>query len=183
MYTPLYITMLAHSQRREHQRGLPERAIGMTSAQPTPRGNPVPAHALIGAVAGLVGGVAFGFMMQAWDMMPMIAQLVDRTSTGAAWLVHLLISAFVGMTFALLTWHWAARIIPGAVLGLLYGAVWWVLGGLVLLPARLDMDLFVINEVAWKSLAGHLVYGLLLGLAYACMHKIMRPDRTGARSS
>lgn len=155
----------------------------MTSAEPLNRRNPVPAHAFIGAVGGLVGGAAFGFMMQAWDMLPMFAQLVDRTSTSVAWGVHLVISAFIGIVFALLAWHRAARVLPAALLGLIYGAIWWVLGGLVLMPAKLGMDLFVINEMAWKSLAGHLAYGLLLGLVYACMHKIMRLDRTGARSA
>ena len=48
----------------------------------------------------------------------------------------------------------------------MYGAIWWVLGGLTLMPLRLGSGLFVINTTAWQSLAGHLIYGLILGIAY-----------------
>ncbi|MBT2525596.1 hypothetical protein J7E91_09150 [Streptomyces sp. ISL-99] len=140
----------------------------------------IPAHAMFGAAGGLVGGVAFGSMMQVWDMMPMVAMLVDSSSIGVAWVVHLAISAFIGITFALLAGHRAARFLPAAVLGLAYGALWWVLGALWLMPAKLGMPVFDVNEMAWKSFAGHLVYGLLLGLAYACVHRVMHRDDTSS---
>jgi uncharacterized membrane protein YagU involved in acid resistance len=156
----------------------------MTTAHASSRATTaIPAQAMFGAAGGLVGGTAFGIMMQIWDMMPMVAMLVDSTSTGVAWLVHLAISAFVGITFALLAGHRAARMLPAAVLGLAYGAVWWVLGALWLMPAKLGMPVFEVNEMAWKSFAGHLVYGLPLGLAYAGIHQVMRRDHTGSAPS
>jgi hypothetical protein len=48
-----------------------------------------------------------------------------------------------------------------------YGLVWWVLGPLLIMPARLGMDLFIFNAMTRQSLMGHLVYGLVLGLVYA----------------
>lgn len=140
----------------------------------------IPAHAMFGAAGGLVGGAAFGIMMQVWDMMPMVAMLVDSKSVGVAWVVHLAISAFVGITFALLAGHRAAGFLPAAISGLGYGAVWWVLGALWLMPAKLGMPVFEVGEMAWKSLAGHLVFGLLLGLAYACIHRVMHRDDTSS---
>jgi hypothetical protein len=35
---------------------------------------------------------------------------------------------------------------------------------MLLMPARLGMELFVINAMTLQSLAGHLMYGLVLGL-------------------
>ncbi|MGW0733131.1 hypothetical protein [Streptomyces sp. NPDC002851] len=153
----------------------------MTTAHASPQRSAsaaIPVHALFGAAGGVLGGVAFGIMMQLWDMMPMVAMLVDSASTGVAWVVHLAISAFAGIVFALLTGHRAARMLPAAALGLAYGAVWWVLGALWLMPAKLGMPVFEVNEMAWRSFAGHLVYGLLLGLAYACIHQVMHHDAT-----
>ncbi len=139
----------------------------------------VSAHVLPGALSvsrlasgiagGLVGGVAFGIMMQAMDMIPMVADLVDSKSTAVGWIVHLAISAFVGVTFAVLFGTRATQFVPAALLGLGYGVVWWVLGALLLMPARLGMDVFMFNKTSWQSLAGHLVYGLLLGVVFAAL--------------
>ena len=43
----------------------------------------------------------------------------------------------------------------------------WVLGALLVMPAKLGMQLFMVNTTAWQSLLGHLIYGLLLGVVYA----------------
>ena len=53
--------------------------------------------------------------------------------------------------------------------GALYGFVWWILGGLILMPALLGMSPFAplmmapMRPVAMGSLIGHLIYGLILG--------------------
>jgi hypothetical protein len=41
--------------------------------------------------------------------------------------------------------------------------VWWVLGPLALMPARLGMPLFAIDATAWQSLMGHVIFGMVLG--------------------
>lgn len=122
-----------------------------------------------GVVGGLVGGVMFGILMQMMDMIPMVAMLVDSTSVAVGWLVHLAISAFIGASFAVLLGRLASGWASGAGLGMAYGVVWWVLGALLLMPARLGMDVFVLNKIAWQSLMGHLIYGLLLGLVFAAL--------------
>lgn len=42
-----------------------------------------------------------------------------------------------------------------------------MLGGLTLMPLQLGLGLFVLDTAAWQSLAGHLAYGLPLGVIYA----------------
>jgi hypothetical protein len=38
--------------------------------------------------------------------------------------------------------------------------------GLALMRLRLGMGLFVLDTTAWQSLAGHLLYGFVLGVVY-----------------
>lgn len=52
----------------------------------------------------------------------------------------------------------------GSLVGLAYGALWWVLGPLVPMPAMMGMPLFAFDSVAVMSLVGHLVYGVTLGV-------------------
>ena len=122
---------------------------------------------IAGVVGGLVGGVAFGVLMQVTGMIPMVAMLVGSDSAGIGWLVHLVISAGIGASFGLLLGGWATTMASSTGLGLGYGVVWWVLGGLVIMPAWLGMGVFMFNTMAWMSLLGHLIYGLLLGVVYA----------------
>jgi len=119
-----------------------------------------------GIIGGLVGGVAFGILMQMMDMLPMVAMLVGSEVVAVGWLVHLAIAAFVGATFAVLFGRYATSVGTSTAIGAGYGVAWWVLGALVLMPARLGMDLFMFNTMAWQSLIGHVIYGLLLGAAY-----------------
>ena len=122
---------------------------------------------IAGIVGGLVGGVAFGVLMQLTGMIPMVAMLVGSDSAGIGWLVHLVISAGIGAGFGVLLGGWATAMARSTGLGLGYGVVWWVLGGLMIMPAWLGMGMFTINTMAWMSLLGHLIYGLLLGVVYA----------------
>jgi hypothetical protein len=120
-----------------------------------------------GVAGGLAGGVVFGVLMQMTGVIPLVAQLVGRESPVVGWAVHMSIAVFVGVTYALIFGLFAVTASISGVLGIIYGLVWWVLGGLTLMPLRLGMGLFVFNIAAWQSLAGHLAYGLALGVVYA----------------
>jgi hypothetical protein len=126
-------------------------------------GTAVPA----GIVGGLAGGLVFGVMMQMMGMIPMIGMLVGSESVVVGWIVHLGIAAFIGATFALLLGSRANKPGVASVLGLGYGAVWWVLGPLLIMPARLGMPTFTFNDTTTNSLIGHLIYGAILGITYA----------------
>ena len=119
----------------------------------------------LGALAGLAGGIVFGVLMHAMGMLGMVAGLIGADSVAVGWGVHLVNSAIIGAVFGALaggrlrSWGTAA----GA--GLVYGAVWWVLGGLIIMPLWLGMPAFAIGEPQLWSLVGHLMYGLVTGLA------------------
>jgi hypothetical protein len=132
-------------------------------ATPTTAGQVVVRRGAAGVAGGLLGGVVFGVMMQAWGMIPMVAALVGSSSPAVGWVVHLLISAFFGAAFGVVLGPVVKGLISGTLWGVGYGAVLWVVGALLLMPARLGMPLFAIDDMTLRSLLGHLVFGLLLG--------------------
>jgi hypothetical protein len=151
-----------------------------------------------GAVAGIVGGIAFGIMMQmmsaptpeggSMPMMGMVAMVVGSQSIMVGWLYHLFNSAVIGALFGAL---FGARVTgygSGATWGALWGVVWWVLGGLILMPIFLDMPALAplrmppMRPVAWGSLAGHLIYGVILGAAFVRLRGTSAAAMTGAPS-
>ncbi|HUX65744.1 MAG TPA: hypothetical protein VMV42_01220 [archaeon] len=122
-----------------------------------------------------MGGVVFGMMMAMLSMIGMVAALVGSKSNIVGWVLHLGISVFIGITFAFLFQDKLKSVGSGLTVGLGYGVFWWVLGALVLLPAKLHMPLFNFNTATWESLMGHMVFGAILGslvvLIPSKMHK------------
>ena len=51
----------------------------------------------------------------------------------------------------------------GIVVGMVYGAIWWVLGPLMVMPMMFRMPLFTIDTTGLFSLMGHLIYDAILG--------------------
>jgi hypothetical protein len=145
-------------------------------------------RAIAGAVGGLLAGLVFGIMMQMMKaptpdggqvpMMAMVAMVVRSESLVAGWGYHLLNSAIIGVLFG---WVLGSRAEAGSgsavAWGALWGLVWWVLGGLILMPILLGMPAFAalrmppMRPVAMGSLAGHLLYGGILGGAYARLRR------------
>jgi hypothetical protein len=122
-------------------------------------------RALHGAAAGIVGGLVFGMMMAMMDMLPMVSMLLGSESAAVGMFVHLTISAGLGALLALV----APMTGIGSLLavGAVYGVVWWVLGALIIMPARLGMPLFMLDSNAWLSLMGHVVYGMVAAAVLA----------------
>lgn len=138
----------------------------------------LPMNVVAGAAAGVVAGIPLGIIMQVRDadpammpgvtMMDLVGDLISDPSTGLGWLIHLFNSALFGAVFVLLFSRWLSNRGPAMGLGLLYGVGWWVVGALWIMPAWLGMDdmVFEIGDNQWWSLAGHLIYGLLLVAIY-----------------
>jgi hypothetical protein len=126
---------------------------------------------ITGAVSGLAGGLVFGMMMAMMGMLPMIGQMVGVPTAAAGWVVHLIIAATIGISFAvLLDWLVTGRI-SSVVFATSYGAVWWTLGPLTLMPLMMGMGLGVnwnlgAAQAMLPSFMGHLVFGMVLGLTY-----------------
>lgn len=121
-----------------------------------------------GVIAGLVGGVIFGAMMQLQGMMPMVAMLARSESALVGWLVHLLISAFIGAVYGIAAARLGANWTTALIGGVVNGVVWWVLGALILMPLMLGMNEMVlqVGEMQVNSLIGHLIFGVVAALVY-----------------
>ena len=126
---------------------------------------------LAGIIGGLVGGVVFGAMMGKMGILPKIAKLWGGSSSGLGFFVHLVNSAIIGALYifgvSVLGLTGVEVLGTGILYGLVYGAIWWILGGIIIMPVWLGMG-FQLSGKAIKmklpGLVGHLVYGLLLGL-------------------
>ncbi|WP_328769818.1 Crp/Fnr family transcriptional regulator [Streptomyces sp. NBC_00286] len=133
----------------------------------------IPVHAVWGAAAGLVGGVGLGIWMSVsrpmadTTMIIMVAGLLGSTNAVVGWLIHLSIALLAGIGFGVLLGQFAQRLAPAVVLGLAYGAVWWTVGALWIMPANMGMPVFEWNDVTSSSLGGHLVFGRLAGATFA----------------
>jgi hypothetical protein len=144
-----------------------------TAAHVSPKAAAVPLHAGWGAAAGLVGGIGMGIWMSVsrpmmdTAMITMVAGLLGSANAFAGWLIHLAIALFAGITFGVLLGQFAQRLAPAVVLGLVYGAVWWIVGALWIMPANMGMPVFEWNDVTASSLGAHLVFGLLAGAAFS----------------
>jgi uncharacterized membrane protein YagU involved in acid resistance len=118
-----------------------------------------------GAAAGFAGGLAFGASMAFHGMLPTVASIVAARSPVVGFVVHMVFAVVIGAGFGLI----ADRQRQIVSWGLLYGAFWWFLGPLTLLP------LFRGGPVTWTlnaaqdllpSLFGHLCYGMAVALVY-----------------
>ena len=119
--------------------------------------------ALLGAVAGIGGGVVFGVMMAMMGMLPMVGMLVGSESAVVGFIAHLAISAFIGAVYGLAAGRFPNTTQVALVGGIINGVVWWVLGALVLMPLMLGMSqmVLVVGGDQWMSLLGHIIYSLV----------------------
>jgi uncharacterized membrane protein YagU involved in acid resistance len=126
-----------------------------------------------GAIAGLAGGLVFGMMMAMMGMLPMVAMLVRSESAFVGFIVHMLISAFIGAVYGFVAGRFFLTATNALIGGIVNGVVWWVLGALILMPLMLGMAqmVFVIGGDQWMSLIGHLIYGLITAFVFIRLAK------------
>ncbi len=121
-----------------------------------------------GAIAGLAGGAIFGMMMGMMGMLPMVGMLVRQENAVIGFIVHMVISAFIGAVYGLVAGRFAVNATTALIGGIINGVIWWVLGALVLMPLMLGMSqmVFVIGQAQWLSLMGHIIYGLVTAFVF-----------------
>jgi hypothetical protein len=90
-----------------------------------------------GALAGLVGGLISSPVMLATGILPKIAGLGSGSSILGGLLIHLFISALIGMSYGLLFRNEASSLGLGVAWGWLFGLIWWYLGPMTFLPLML----------------------------------------------
>jgi len=136
-----------------------------TLAPPRTRaGTTLGRRTLAGLVGGIAGGVMFGILMAMMGMLSTIASMVGSNSPVIGFGIHMLMSIMVGLGLTVIFGNLLLTSYPrGIVVGLGYGAIWWVLGPLMVMPLMLGMPLFTIDATALFALMGHLIYGAILG--------------------
>jgi uncharacterized membrane protein YagU involved in acid resistance len=122
-----------------------------------------------GAVASLLGGLLFSLIMVATGVLPRVAALVGGSSPVLGFVVHLVISSLIGMSYGLLFEYEAPDIGSSIAWGTLYGLVWWFIGPLTLMPILLGSPpIWTVQaaDILLPSLLGHLIYGAATGLVF-----------------
>lgn len=123
-----------------------------------------------GVVGGVAGGMVFGMMMAMMGMLPTVASLAGSSSPVVGFIVHMMISIVIGIIFGLVAGPRITSLQGGALWGLANGAVWWILGPIVIMPLMMGMGLqfgAMLTTPMLLSLMGHLIYGIVAGLVYA----------------
>ncbi|MBO1270021.1 hypothetical protein J1902_19045 [Arthrobacter sp. PO-11] len=103
-------------------------------------------------------------LMAVTGMLPMVASMVGSDTALAGFGIHMVISVLVGLGLTVPFAGLLSSYGKGTLVGLGYGALWWVLGPLVIMPMILGMPLFMVDMMAGMSLLGHLAYGVILAL-------------------
>ena len=120
-----------------------------------------------GLLAGVAGGLVLAVTMAGLGMLPTMSQLVRVDTALVGFLLLLGVAALLGAGFGALIWYQR----PGAgetlVWGLVYGAFWWYLGPLTLLPLLRGQGLtwdVSSAQAAFPVLLGLVLYGATTGL-------------------
>jgi hypothetical protein len=117
-----------------------------------------------GAEAGLIGGLLSSPILLVTGVFPAVAGLGLR-----GFVLHLFISALIGVTYGLLFRNEAATLGHGIAWGWIFGLIWWYAGPLTLMP------LILTGECDWSTAAasallpammGHLIYGAVTALVF-----------------
>lgn len=137
-----------------------------------------------GALAGLVGGVAFGAAMIELGVLPTVASLVRTDVPLVGFVVHMTIAGIVGAGLGiLLRGGWAASDI--VFWGVAYAAILWFVGPLTLQPlilGRLPTWDVAAAQAAYPSLLGHVVWGATAGIALVAIKSRAQLPATPALS-
>ncbi len=127
-----------------------------------------------GALAGLIGGAISGLALSRIGALPATASLVRADSAVVDLLIHLTVAAILGAGFGVFMRYQRSGGGEALFWGLTYGALWWFLGPLTLMPLLtggfLAWDVHSAQE-AFASLLGHLIYGATTGLALAAIRR------------
>ena len=127
-----------------------------------------------GALAGLIGGLVGSPILFATGVLSSVAGLDTCLSGFHGFLLHMLVSALIGMTYGLLFRNEASSLGLGVMWGWLFGLIWWYIGPMTVLPFLLT------GECDWRasaasallpSLAGHLIFGASTALIFLVLEK------------
>ena len=128
-----------------------------------------------GGFAGSLGGFLFGRWVSSGDYFPLLVGFGELSSRSMTIFMHFVIALLIGVTFGLLFQRDVRGYGSCMGWGLGFGIFWWFFGPLTLLRLASGMPLDWSAEqgsAVFGSLVGHILYGLILGVAYATIDKI-----------
>jgi hypothetical protein len=128
-----------------------------------------------GGFAGTLGGLIFGKWVSSGNYYPLLVGFGELSSHRMTISLHFAVALLIGMTFGLLFQRDVRGYGSCMGWGLGFGIFWWFFGPLTLLrlAAGLPLDWSAEQGAAmFGSLVGHILYGLILGVAYATIDKI-----------
>lgn len=131
----------------------------------------------IAVASGLLAGVLMGLVLQfGMGAMAMVGALVGQPTVAAGWVVHLVISVVFALVFAALLGQplvgkYGTSTARTAALGGLYGVALWLVAAATVMPlwlAAMGMTgVPAVPNLDLLSLAGHVLYGVVLGGTYS----------------
>jgi hypothetical protein len=128
-----------------------------------------------GGFAGTLGGLIFGRWVSSGDYFPLLAGFGEFSSRSMTILAHFAIALLIGVAFGLLFQRDVRGYGSCMGWGLGFAIFWWFCGPLTLLRLAAGKPLDWSAEqgsAVFGSLVGHILYGLILGVAYATIDKI-----------
>ncbi len=130
-----------------------------------------------GILAGICGGIVFGIMLIVTGMLPMLGHLIGIPTFWGGMLTHAIVSIFDGLVFAIIFFKVVRGVWSGMFVGLVYGAILWVIGPLTALPYFVSGTPLFANwnaaavSASIPALIGHLVFGFVLGVVYGLLNR------------
>jgi hypothetical protein len=138
-----------------------------------------------GLVAGLIAGIVFTLVAlflkttlpdgEQTSLLVVAAEALHSHGWVAGWIASLIYTLVIGGLFGWLVSAEAPNEPRLMMWGGLYGLAWWILHGLIVVPALLakvplsSAALDAMKPVALASLIDHLLYGVILGFVFALL--------------
>src|SRR5215469_4266679 len=128
-----------------------------------------------GGLAGTLAGFVFGQWVSSGNYFPLLAGYGELGSRAATVVLHFAIALLIGASFGILFQKDVRGYGSSMAWGLAYGIFWWFVGPLTLsrVAAHLPLDWSAEQgSNLFGSLVGHVLYGLMLGVAYAAFDRL-----------
>ena len=116
----------------------------------------------------MVTGVSLGDPMMNNGMLEMVGGMIQADAF-VGFILHLVISIVIGALYTGVFMQYVDlgnRLTNIVVGGLIYGVIWWIIGGLIIMPAISGGEVLQIN-LNDPSLFGHVIFGHVLAFVVA----------------
>ncbi|MFQ5858214.1 MAG: NAD(P)/FAD-dependent oxidoreductase [Anaerolineae bacterium] len=130
----------------------------------------------LGYIVGLLAGLASAGLLVAVNGSPAVASLGGGGQPAAGLVIHLMVSAILGVTYAWLFKPALEGHVESLMSGLAYGLAGWILTSLSLMPILLGKGPQWQVEAAasaFPALAAYLFQGAVIGLVYHFLYDVM----------